>query len=184
MKLLAIGSLASLLVCAIVADGPIQHDVKAALTDTALRPLAPLFQLSDGRGTTIALSKFRGRPVVLNLWATECGGCKVELPTFVELRRNYKEHDLAVVGVSLDVMYDGLKTTTEGWTKVRPFVQSHGLQYTILMDDGSVEKAYNVTAMPSTFIIDRRGRVAATYVGVVDSADLKTNVKTVVAERE
>jgi len=52
------------------------------------------------------------------------------------------------------------------------------------MDDGSVEKNYNVTAMPSTYVIDKRGRVAATYVGGVDSADLITNVKAVVAERE
>ena len=84
----------------------------------------------------------------------------------------------------MDVMYEGLKTTAEGWARVRPFVQSHGLQYTILMDDGTVEKNYRVTAMPSTFVIDKRGRVAATYVGVVDSADLLEKVLAVVAERE
>jgi len=184
MRLLVIGSLASLLLCAVVADGGIQRDVKAALIDAKLRPLAPVFRLSDGRGATIALSKFRGRPVVLNLWATECGGCRAELPTFVELRRNYTAHDLEVIGVSMEVMYESLKTSAEGWTRVRPFVQSHGLQYTILMDDGSVEKNYHVTAMPSTYVIDKRGRVAATYVGVVDAADLMANVKAVVTERE
>jgi peroxiredoxin len=132
----------------------------------------------------VKLSAFRGRPVVLNLWATECGGCKIELPTFVDLRRRYDEKDLAVIGVSMDVMYEDLKTAAEGWARVRPFVQSHGLQYTILMDDGSVEKDYRVTAMPATFVIDKRGRVAATYVGVVDSTDLLQNVLAVVAERE
>ena len=184
MRLLVIGGLASLLLCTAVADGRIQRDVKAPLIDAGLRPSAPSFRLSDGKGTTIELSKFRGRPVVLNLWATECGGCRAELPTFVELRRNYNAHDLEVIGVSMEVMYESLKTATEGWARVRPFVQSHGLQYTIVMDDGSVEKNYHVTAMPSTYVIDKRGRVAATYVGVVDAADLMANVKAVVAERE
>jgi peroxiredoxin len=81
-------------------------------------------------------------------------------------------------------MYDGLKTTADAWTKVRPFLQSRGIQYTILVDDGSVEKAYEVMAMPATYLIDKRGRIAATYVGVVDSNDLMSNVKALVAERE
>lgn len=184
MKLLNVAVLASLLIGAMVTDYASQKDVKATLTDARARPLAPSFQLNDATGAPIKLSAFRGRPVVLNLWATECGGCKAELPTFVDLRRRYNEHDLAVIAVSMDVMYEGLKATAEAWGRVRPFVQSHGLRYTILVDDGSVEKDYHVTAMPSTFVIDKRGRVAATYVGVVDSADLLGNVKAVVGERE
>jgi len=183
MKLLGIAGIATVLMC-VVADGAIQRDVKATLTDAAKRPLAPAFRLGDMTGATIKLATFRGRAVVLNLWATECGGCKVELPTFVDLRRRYSDQELAVIGVSMDVMYEGLRTSTEGWAIVRPFVQSHGLQYTILMDDGSVERDYRLTAMPSTFVIDKRGRVAATYVGVVDSADLEKNIKAVVTEKE
>jgi peroxiredoxin len=161
-----------------------QQNVKSALADAASRHPAPTFRLEDPSGTKVELSGFRGRTVVLNLWATECGGCKLELPTFVELRTRYSEHDLAVIGVSMDVMYDGLKTTADAWTKVRPFLQSRGIQYTILVDDGSVEKAYEVMAMPATYLIDKRGRIAATYVGVVDSNDLMSNVKALVAERE
>ena len=183
MKPLTIGGLACVLLFSTVATA-VQKDVKAALTDASIRPPAPVFRLGDAKGATIELSSLRGRAVVLNLWATECGGCKIELPTFVDLRRSYSEKDLAVIGVSMDVMYEGLKTMAEGWERVRPFVQSHGLQYTIVMDDGSVEKDYKLTAMPATFLIDKRGRIAATYVGVVDSADLVKNVKAVVTEKQ
>jgi thiol-disulfide isomerase/thioredoxin len=131
----------------------------------------------------VRLSDFRGKPVLLNLWATECGGCRQELPTFAGLARSYKDKGLAVIGVSMDVMYEDLKGTQEGWARVKPFVDAHGLKYTILVDDGTVERGLRVTALPATYLIDRKGRLAATYIGVVDAADLEANIRTVVAER-
>jgi peroxiredoxin len=119
---------------------------------------------------------------VLNLWATECGGCKAELPSFVELHRTYADRGVKVIGVSLDVMYENLKGTAEAWARVTPFSRAHGLTYIVLVDDGSVEKAYKVMAMPATYLIDKHGRIAATYVGVVDSTDLKANLKGLMAE--
>jgi peroxiredoxin len=162
--------------------GPAQKTVQAALSTPADRKSAPSFKLRDAAGKTVTLSDFKGRVAVVNLWATECGGCKAELPAFVELHRCYKDQGLAIVGVSLDVMYEDLKTPAEGWARVKPFAAAHELRYTIVLDDGSVEKAYNVTAMPATYLIDRRGRIAATYAGIVDPADLKANVSTLLAE--
>jgi cytochrome c biogenesis protein CcmG/thiol:disulfide interchange protein DsbE len=121
--------------------------------------------------------------VVLNLWATECGGCKTELPTFVEMNRVYKDKGLVVVGVSMDIMYSDLRNAKQGWGQVNPFVKAHGIDYPILLDDGSVEKAFKVTALPATYLVDRAGRIAASYVGVVDPSDLERNIKTLLAER-
>jgi peroxiredoxin len=73
--------------------------------------------------------------------ATECGGCKAELPTFVELHRTYTNHGLQVIGVSLDVVYEDLKSTAEASTRLTPFCRSHDLTYTVLVDDASFEKA-------------------------------------------
>ena len=84
----------------------------------------------------------------------------------------------------MDVAYEDLASLAEGWARVKPFAAAHDLRYSILLDDGSVENAYKVTAMPATYLIDRRGRIAASYVGIVDPADLQTNVKTLLAERE
>jgi peroxiredoxin len=168
---------------AIAADaGPGQKMVQAALQPAADRRPAPAFRLRDAARKTVTLSDFKGRVAVVNIWATACGGCKVELPTFVELHHSYKEQGLAVVGVSVDVTYEDLKTPEEGWARVTPFAAANDLGYTIVLDNGSVEKAYNVTAMPATYLIDRRGRIAATYVGIVDPADIKSNVSTLLAE--
>ena len=158
-----------------------QTHVRAPIVTSGERVPAPAFALRDGRGKVVTLSGFRGQPVVLNLWATECGGCMLELPSFVALHQTFAGR-VAVVGVSMDVEYEGLKDAAEGWANVKPFAAAHHLSYTIVLDDGSVGKTYKLTAMPATYLIDRRGRIAATYVGVVDAADLNANVKKLVAE--
>jgi len=159
-----------------------QTTIQAALRAPADRESAPSFRLRDASGNAISLADFHDKLVVLNLWATECGGCKAELPTFVDLHRAYKDQGVAVIGVSMDVMYEDLKNSAEGWARVKPFAAAHDLHYLILMDDGSVEKAYKVTAMPATYLIDRRGRIAAAYVGIVDASDLKSNVQNLLTE--
>jgi peroxiredoxin len=171
-----------LLFAVAVGSGERQQTVHATLLAQRNRQPAPAFRLPDATGKTVALADFSGKTVVLNLWATECGGCKAELPIFVELHRSYADHGLRVIGVSMDVMYEGLKNTAEAWARVAPFSRAHDLTYTVLVDDGSVEKAYHVMAMPATYLIDRHGRIAATYVGVVDAADINANLKALMAE--
>jgi peroxiredoxin len=160
-----------------------QKTVQANLQAVADREDAPAFSLADAAGHVRHLADYRGKPVVVNLWATDCGGCKAELPSFVTLSQRYKSRGVTVVGVSLDIMYEDLKSAAEGWARVTPFAAAHGLTYPILLDDGSVEKAFKVTAMPATYLIDRSGRIAATYIGVVDGDNLEANLKTVLAER-
>jgi peroxiredoxin len=176
-------SLAVAMCAALPVPSTIQSTVQAVLEHPADREAAPSFQLQDSFGNRVALTDLRGKYVLLNFWATECTGCRSELPTFVALYQTYKQQGLAVVGVSMDVMYEDLKNTAEGWARVKPFIARNNLGYTILMDDGSVEKTYKVTAMPATYLIDKRGRIAARYIGVVDSSDLRANVDKLLAER-
>lgn len=157
--------------------------VRASMRAAGARKAAPAVSLADASGLVRHLSDYRGSPVVVNLWATDCGGCKVELPFFVKLSQTYKDRGVTVLGVSMDIMYEGLKSAADGWARVKPFAESHGLTYPILLDDGSVEKGFNVTALPATYLIDRAGRIAATYVGVVDAADLEANLQKLLAER-
>lgn len=160
-----------------------EQAVRAQMQRPQERSLAPVFRLANGSGKRVALDEFRGQPVVLNLWATECGGCIAELPTFKRMDERYKGQGLTVIGVSLDVAYSGLKSPADGWAKVRPFVLARDMKYSILLDDGTVEKIFKVTALPATYVIDRAGRIAAAYAGVVEPADLEAKVKAVLAER-
>jgi thiol-disulfide isomerase/thioredoxin len=121
--------------------------------------------------------------MLLDFWATECGGCKIEIPWFMEIAEAYKVKRLAVVGVSMDVLYEGLKDSSEGWNKVKPFVRDHKVNYPILMGDDLVTKQYDIQALPATYLIDKRGRVAATYIGIVNKDDVEAHIKTLLLER-
>jgi peroxiredoxin len=160
-----------------------QQAIRARVQSEKDRLAAPSFRLANASGRLVKLSDFRGKPVVLNLWATECGGCRAELPAFMQMDQRYRGKGLAVVGVSLDIMYSDLKNSTEGWARVKPFIKAKGIGYTTLLDDGSVERVFNVTALPATYLIDRAGRIAVTYIGVVDPSDLEANIKTILSER-
>ena len=86
-------------------------------TDTlrpeAARGKAPAFSLTDAHGNTIDLHAYEGKVVLLDFWATWCGGCKLEIPWYMAFDREYKSQGLAVIGVAMD---------EEGWAKVRPFL--------------------------------------------------------------
>jgi thiol-disulfide isomerase/thioredoxin len=182
MTKLTLCSLALLSVVALVgAVG--QKTTQATLLGAKDRLAAPSFRFEDTSGKRLRLADFQGKPVAINLWATTCGGCIAELPEFVKLSEAYKNKGLTVIGISLDIMYEDLKTAAEGWAHVKPFIATHGIKYLIVLDDGSAEKAFNVTALPATYLVDHAGRLAATYIGVVDAGNLETNVEALLAER-
>jgi peroxiredoxin len=160
-----------------------QHDVHAALAPLAERKQAPAFDLIDATGKARQISNYRGKIVLLNFWATTCGGCKLEIPWFIELQKAYSKDTFTTVGIAMDVSYEGLKNSGEAWSKVRPFLVEHGLNYPVLIGDDAVSHAYDLDALPATFLIDRSGRVAASYVGVVDKSDVESNIKKLQTER-
>ena len=83
------------------------------LLPEASRKTAPGFSLTDANGKQIQLSDYRGKVVLLDFWATWCGGCKLEIPWYMEFDQKYKQQGLAVIGVSMD---------EDGWTAVKPFL--------------------------------------------------------------
>ena len=90
---------------------------------------------------------------------------------------------LSTVGVSMDIAYENLKGADEAWTLVKPFIRDHQVRYPVLMGDREVTASYDIKALPLTYLIDRRGRVAAVYAGRVDRADLEANIRTLLSER-
>jgi len=136
--------------------------------------LATDFALNDSRGTPIKLSAYRGKVVLLDVWATWCTGCKEEMPWFMEFQTKYGPRGLRSIGVAMD---------EEGWEAVRPYLKEHPINYTIVTSDARFAKEYRVTAMPVTLLIDRKGRVADWHVGVVNKTEWDEEIQTLLKER-
>jgi peroxiredoxin len=160
-----------------------QHDVHAPLVVAAQRKLAPAFQLPAADGKPVQISDFRGKVVLLNFWATSCGGCVLEIPSFIDLQSKYGGSRFTAVGISADVAYEGLKSPDEAWGRVRPFLAKHDLNYPIVMGNDGVIDAYGFASYPATYLIDKSGHIAATYVGVVSKEDVEGNIRKLLAER-
>jgi peroxiredoxin len=158
--------------------------IRAPLTPLGERKLAPAFRLADASVKAVTLSAYRGKIVLLDFWATNCGGCKVEIPWFIEFQKSYRSAGLQAVGMSMDVQYDALKGgAAEGWSHVKPWLKAHPVNYPIVMADDAAMNAYGIKALPATFLIDRQGRVAAEYDGLVDKDDIERNIKALLDER-
>ena len=132
-------------------------------------PLAPDWQLKDVAGQTVRLSDFKGKVILLDFWATWCPPCRAEIPGFVNLQKKYGPQGLVVIGISLD----------EGGTKVvTDFMRQAGINYRVVLGDAKVAFLYGgIETIPTTFIIDRAGRVVAGGSGNVGPATFEAEIK-------
>jgi len=164
-------------------SAPGQQGAHATVVPQASRQSAQAFQLADSSGTNRQVTDYRGKVVLLNFWATACGGCKLEIPWLIELESAHKSDSFTVVGISMDTSYEGSKSADEAWSKVKPFVLDHKLNYPVLMGDATLITSYKLGAVPATYLIDKQGRIAATYSGVIDKSDVDLNINKLLAEQ-
>jgi peroxiredoxin len=121
---------------------------------------APDFTLPDLNGRLHHLSQYRGKVVFLNLWATWCPPCRMEMPAMERLHQRLRGRDFVMLAVSAD---EG------GKDAVAPFVAEMGLTFPVLLDpDGRLSPRYGVTGYPETFLIDRNGQVVNHTIGPAD----------------
>jgi cytochrome c biogenesis protein CcmG/thiol:disulfide interchange protein DsbE len=127
----------------------------------AERKPAPDFALKDVNGATVRLSDYRGKVVLLNFWATWCGPCKIEIPWFIEFEQKHKDRGFAVLGISMD----------DGWEVVRPFLARMNVNYRTVLGDEMVAELYGgVASLPTSFLIDREGRIVSAHLGLVNKS--------------
>lgn len=132
------------------------------------RRSAPDFALTDAAGSSVRLSGYKGKVVLLNFWATWCGPCKIEIPWFVEFERTYGSRGFAVLGVSLD---------EDGWASVRPYIEQKKVNYRVVVDDGAIAKQFGgVESLPTTLLIDRDGKIAAEHVGLTSKSTYQDQI--------
>jgi len=138
------------------------------------RKVAPDFTLSDRNGKSVKLSQFRGDVVLLNFWATWCAPCREEIPFFIGFQQAYRDRGFVALGVALD---------DDGWTVVKPYADAKKINYPVLVGDGKIAELFGgLNAVPTTFIIDRWGRIAATHVGLCKKGEYEDDLRAVLNE--
>jgi thiol-disulfide isomerase/thioredoxin len=148
-----------------------------ALTPAAQRSAVPDFTLTDANGKPVTLSAYKGKVVLLDFWATWCGGCKIEIPWYMEFDKKYRDQGLAVLGVSMD---------KEGWAAVKPFLAkktddetggSMAMEYPIVIGTDDIARAYNLKTLPVTLLLDRDGKIAVMHTGLVNKESFENNIR-------
>jgi cytochrome c biogenesis protein CcmG, thiol:disulfide interchange protein DsbE len=118
------------------------------------------FTLPDVQGHLVRLADLRGRPVLINIWATWCSPCREEMPSMNALYKDYSAKGLAMVAIATDA---------GGEAVVAPFMQAHGLTFPVLLDpQNMVGTQLQVPGIPTSYLLDKRGRVIGLVIGERD----------------
>ena len=113
-------------------------------------------QLKDVFGNTVSISDFRGKVVFLNFWATWCPTCVIEMPSMEKLHRKLKDKDFVMVAINL----------RESAAQVKSVFEKLELSFTVLLDSsGEVGTGFAVNALPTTFVLDKEGRIIGKALG-------------------
>ena len=135
---------------------------------------APGFTLTTLEGKKVSLSDYKGRPVLVNFWATWCGPCKVEMPWFEELRKQYAGQGFEVLGLADDV--------DAGKDAIAKVAQKAGVSYPILLVDEKVEKAYGgLDVLPMSFYVDKNGVIVEETAGLGSKDEIEAHIKKAIA---
>jgi len=146
-----------------------------ALTPVAKRVALPPLDMRDMNGRSVTTEDLRGEVVLLNFWATWCGPCRMEIPLLVQLHDRYGDQGLRIIAPSID---------RTGLGAVKPFMDKHPeIHYTIVPNGNPAAMAMGgVGSIPTTFLVDRRGRVISRFVGLMRPEALEGYVKAALRE--
>jgi peroxiredoxin len=123
---------------------------------------APDFTFPDLNGQMVSLADYKGKVVVLNIWATWCPPCVEEMPSMEKLHQELKDEGFEILAVSIDI---------SGTKAVIPFMKKHKLSFSVLTDTkGAIKSLYQTTGVPESFIIDKDGIIVEKVIGPRDWA--------------
>jgi len=136
---------------------------------------APAWTLTDVSGKVIHSDDLKGKVVVLDFWATWCGPCRIEIPGFIALQKQYRDLGLTVIGASVD---EG------GAAVVKKFADQLGVNYPVGVADDSIQAAFGgIVGLPTTFIIDRQGRFVSKHLGLTDQSEFDAELKPLLVQK-
>ncbi len=126
----------------------------------------PDFTLKTLTGETVNLRRLEGQKVVVvNFWATWCGPCRHEIPDFNEVYARYRDRGVEILGISVDQSPE---------SEVPPFMKTNPIDYPVLVGSPELTYKYSIRGLPTTFIIDRSGRITQRIIGMTSAAKLET----------
>jgi thiol-disulfide isomerase/thioredoxin len=135
---------------------------------------APAFALTSLDGKKVSLEDYKGRPVLVNFWATWCGPCKIEMPWFEEFRKEYAAQGFEVLGLTDDA--------DAGKDAIAKVAQKAGVTYPILLTDGKVQDSYGgLDVLPMSFYVDRNGVIVEQTAGLGSKDQIEANIKKIIA---
>lgn len=120
---------------------------------------APALVLPGLDGKMVDLASYRGKPVLINFWATWCDTCKKEMPEVEALHKRISAKGAVLLGVSMD---------EDAYKVVPPFLKEHAVTFPILISDRKVSASYAVRGLPTAYLIDPEGRISRRWVGALD----------------
>ena len=136
--------------------------------------VAPAFTLVALDGRKVSLSDYKGRPVLVNFWATWCGPCKIEMPWFEEFRKQYAAQGFEILGLTDDV--------DAGKDVIAKVAQKTGVTYPILLTDGKVQTAYGgLDYLPMSFYVDKNGVIVEETAGLGSKDEIEAHIKKTIA---
>lgn len=142
----------------------------------ATATMAADFTVYDSDGNPVTLSSFRGKPVVMNFWATWCGPCQMEMPYFESLSKEYADQ-VQFMMVSLT---DGQRETVE---YVKKFLEVNGYNFPAFYDeDMDAATTYSVYSIPLTLLIDAEGALVGSHTGAMDEKTLRNYIEALIKE--
>ena len=135
--------------------------------------VAPAFTLVTLDGKKISLADYKGRPVLVNFWATWCVPCKLEMPWFAEFRTKYQGQGLEILGIAED---------DAGKDEIAKSAKKLGATYPILLTDGKIATAYGgIDVLPMSFYVDSKGVVQQQTAGLGSKDEVEANIKKLIA---
>lgn len=152
---------------------PKAADMRSA--DFAEQKPAPDFSLQDINGNIVKLSDFTGKTVVLNFWATWCAPCRKEIPDFIEMQNEYGKQGVQFIGIAID---------QEGVQVIKPYAEKVKMNYPVLVGNDAVfAKFGGNNAIPVTLLIDKKGTIRNSYVGMKPKQALEDMVLALMREK-
>ena len=149
----------------------------ASVRTLAIGREAPDFSLPLTDGSVLKLSNYRGKIIILDFWATWCGPCKMEIPGFINIMDKYSDRGVVIIGVSLDA-----NLTME---QLAAFGRKMGINYQIGMPEDNEAISYQyggIGSIPTTFTIDRQGRIRDKINGAMPQSYFENNIEIVLKE--